>query len=473
MTFLNSLTELLSRIYVPSLMTSINNLITIIHNSIGNYIENLGCEECNRGLYDHVNRFDNHAIYFFKVMNKINDNNSSCFLDITDNFIIFKLIYESLDSGYRKNNMGRFFFDFFRYPLIYKDNGYIPMNYRSGVFIKKGYEINNEYLKKITSDKGLTIVDIIPKNEKEMNKINQKTLNKKWTIDENLFDSLPPDNCAVYIKSQSRFIIDWLYTFDDNLTKNDFYIGNGQKTIVNMMHQYNVRYENYITDDYTFVSMPFKDVDYSMLVIMPNKKAYTKNELIQLLSREDARFKNVIGEKCIHRYGREDKIIADDITIFYKYKKPIVYNYVSFPKFEFQSKWYFDNNNDYNDNDFDDNDGNRYKEYCEDQKFINYQYLEAFLNPSTKITNIIKGEKESENNMAFDNNIINEKEEEKINIESVSNIKCNTFGTKPLKNSMLRPSNNINNSYLNINKSFIYIILYKGFIISKMGVFVG
>ena len=462
-------------------MMSINNLITIINKSILEYIESFGCQECNRNyLYGRIINFDNHAIYFFKVMNKINNNNnnkdSSCFLDLSNNFIIFKLIYQSLDSKYRKRKMGRFFSEFFTYT------GYTPLNYRSGIFIKKGYEFNSKYLEKVTNDKRLTVIDIIPKDEKEMNKINEIiNRNKKWTIDENFFDSLPPDNCVVYIKSQSKFITDWLYAFDDNLTENDFYIGNEQKTIVTMMHQYNVRYENYITDDYTFVSMPFKDADYSMLVIMPNEKAYTKNELIQLLGRKDARFADRIGEKFIRREGKKDRLVADDIIIFYKYKKPIVYNYVSFPKFEFQSKWYFDhnnNNNDYNDNDFDDNDDNLFSKYCEYNRFKKYQYLEAFLNPSSKITNIIiKGKKESENemminNMAFDN-IINEKEEEKINIESVSNIKCNTFGTKPLKNSMLRPSNNINNSYLNINKSFIYMILYRHFIISKIGVFVG
>ena len=137
MTFLNSLTNLLSRIYVPSLKMSINNLITIILKLITKQLYSiteclhleclhLGCEDCKeKGLYYYVNGFGNHAMYFFKVMNKINNNNSSCFLDITNNLIIFKLIYESLDSDYRKNIMDRFFLDFFANPLIYKDNGYL------------------------------------------------------------------------------------------------------------------------------------------------------------------------------------------------------------------------------------------------------------------------------------------------------------------------------------------------------------
>ena len=359
--------------------------------------------------------FLNLYIFFNKVYDDNNNNNNS--LDLLCFLHIFKLIYNGV-AGKTKIKLD------FETDLKKIITGLPKSMYmRTAMFIRRGFKFNKKYWTKFAKSNLLTY---IPKGQSKINKINE-IINIKfpdWPNKEKdkFITHLLNDNTLLYIKNQSYFNGHWKQKFEPKYTKDGpFYIGDDKTVIIPMMT--GIETEKLLTyqrQNLLFVSMPYKEDGYSMLIIIPEKPC-NKKDLLDI---------------CINNLS------ADDITEFYngkgklvKYKKKIM------PKFEFKTTWILNNS---------DNAVNNYNDTIN-----NYApFMKIILGNDINLQNI------SEN---IDEN-------KSIHIESSSQISNDEKGTSVISETIMYASDS---SYhhppppppplpiLNIDKGFIWLIVKK------------
>ena len=369
------------------------------------------------------NYLNNEYLKLYNTFNKIcssSSSSSSNCLDITSIMNVFKLLYYGMDSENQK-----------RISKVKQMIDLTPksMYSKSGVFIRPGFKFNPEY-KNVFKDKHL-LLDVLPTRQKHITSINLK-INAKFTKDNIKQDFLTPGKtispeCMLFIKDQSLFKAKWQNQFDKDKTvpNTEFYIDNNDNFVyVDMMKKtepgkYFTYYHKQLNS--LFLSLPYANNSYKMLIIMPNN-VHTKSELLDML-------------KC--------KISAMDIINFY-YNNGSVKNYVSLdlPKFEFKSEWRLDSKSDIINN-IDDYES---------------EYLSHFVNPNMNLSNMCK----------------NMTKIEAIEFISSSNVVNNEEGTSVTTETDIFVYDgyipNLNPPLI-INKNFIFIILNKENIIMKIGVY--
>ena len=369
--------------------------------------------------------FFNHLI---NNNNNIIDNNdiksslfSSCIIDLYSFMNILKLIYKSLDKKGKKELDETIFEIIVNIPPI-------AMNYRCGIFIKEGYQYKDTYLKKLEK---IAILDFIPRTKEDIDRINKAICEifKNWTLpgvkffDDEEKELNNNDDYVVMIKDQSYFNEEWLYHKFDNYNNNndDFHIGYGLTISIPIIHLFDPSSDTMDIYQYkqlnsTFISLPYKNIKYSMLIIMPDKP-HTKQELIQFCN---------------------DKLKIDNIDEFYKKKTKVQYNFVNFPKnFEFKSNWQFKHD-------------------------IIESSLSSASNQNGPTINLSNISNDLSNDISF----------QLVNLKSGFNIKCDAVNIDDVNYNarFLAERPNI----LKINKCFVFMIIDNDYsIINKIGIFTG
>ena len=369
-----------------------------------------------------TNYFNERMLQLFNSINRINKDNeeNKCFLDVCSLMNVFDLIYKGVNDQYRKK------LDDSELDKIIKLTP-PSMSYRRGVFLRNGYHFKNNYKKEMEDT---TILDFVPYTQKEVDRINKAVCRKfkNWMLPDVKFFDKPLGDYVFYIKDQSYFIGDWVHPFEEDDTRDgNFYISNDEIiSIDTMRHPNGITIDEYQSKrlDSIIISLPYKDIDHFMLIIMPNRP-HTQKELIEFCN---------------------DKLRVDDIVEFYDNKKKKRYDYFTIPKFKLESKWRLNSNTINNDVDDDDDDDS-----C--------NYLKVILNKSINCGNISD---------KLDRYVYN-----MINLESVSKIECNEIGTSIFTKSSGYATDSVPQKKLEIDKSFVFMIMNNNFMISKIGLFTG
>ena len=311
----------------------------------------------------------------------------------------------------------------------------VAMYMRAGVFTRKIYPLN----KKFHYSYGRHIyLSNIPTDNSQMKYINDKIEKKfnSWPIENDPFlTRFFPEDCNLYIKTETLFNSYWQKPFDKCATKRDyFHIGDNKRILVPMMKNSGIErlltYHHYHDNDdklrnCLFASIPYENNIYKMLIIMPDR-ACGQKELLHICANE---------------------LTSDDITKFYTSLGTMkLYTDKILPKFEFETRWNISNNS------IDNSSNNCY-----------YPYINRLLNKDNNFGNI---------SLYFSNgiNFIELESTTKIiNYEKGTFIKSETEVYEPdyhySSSEMLPP--------LEINKGFIYIIVNKSNIICSMGIYTG
>lgn len=361
--------------------------------------------------------FNTDILNLFNFMNNNNnddesyDSNKSCILDISSMINIWKLIYNGLDEICKEklDNETKL-----KHILKLAPKS---TQYRLGLFIRNNYDFKQEYLTKFQDT---VVLDKIPLNSVELKRIN-KIIDgrfKDWDLSEKKFFTKPLMDFPLYIKDQSCFNVKWKFDFDNDSTlEKPFYIGNDKQKKINTMVCYYLQADKYISKklDTLFLSIPYEDDNHSLLIIMP-QTPHTKEQLMYF---------------CNH------KLSENDISEFINCKESTSM-IITFPKCQFESRWELSNRNEYEDM---------------DQKC---KFFTMLLNPSNTFGSI------SNNLKGFD----------EITIESTSNTIFNETGTTVVtESSALAVDGHL--PEINIDKNFVFMIMNKDFLISKIGMIIG
>ena len=366
----------------------------------------------------------------FNSMNNTsnNDNNKSFIFDVSSFTNAINLFYQGIANDYKvkhfdsKTNL--------KHILAIAPKS---MKCRkSGVFLRKGYEFTKDYELQFDTN---NVLDIVPTKNKDVERINKEVFEKfrnTWTLGDNVafFDDVL-DDIPLYIKDQSYFISDWKYQFKlEETSKEKFFssYSNGKYDYLDldMMHRDQCTLDTYDCEKLNclMVSLPYNECNnHSMLIIMPNEP-HSKKQLIQ--------------------FCNEKLTKTDVIAKFYDNKYSIVYDEIYFPKFNLETKWLL---------------SNRYTTFDSDKNDDNY-ILRQILNPKIPLTNI------SKDLIGFNY----------VDILSISNFINHEYGISVVgetDNTLVSDYAKDEPEILKINKSFIFMIMNKDCLISKIGMFVG
>ena len=363
-------------------------------------------------------QFNKDILKLFNCINNINKINDSRFLDISSILNVLTLAYKGIDKKSKKKIKSDI-----NLKELLKYNMPISINHRSGVFINNKYKFSQCYLKENNNN---NVLSSIPMNEADKENINKKISEKfpSWNNpnEKNFFKHHSFNDITLYIKDQSYFTGEWEYKFSENTIAHEFFTGEYDKITIPMMIGRNFDLYSYESEKLNsiFIQMNYKEIDYSMLVIMPHNP-HCKYKLIKF---------------C------KNNLTAEDIKEFDRNKKLVKYNEVKFPKFELKSEWDLNSNINFD----------KYCSYLKDffdNEKINYRNISHSLYDFEMVNFVFTS------TISFTNN----------NNNNNNNEESNFIFEKDFHNNQ--------NNKLIIDKSFIFIIMNKEFMISKIGIFVG
>ena len=380
--------------------------------------------------------FNNNVLKLFKFfIKKRHTDNISYVFDVNSFFNIISLLYRGAD-GKTKQKLDK--------NIIKHIINISPkISHKSGIFIKKGFEYKKNYLVNNNNNDNNIILDYIPQNDNEDDELNIRIFNKNedWF---KKFKYIYNKDIYLHIRDQSYFNKNWSEKFNYITGHQNFYIDNDNKLSISMMSSNGVSVHKYFCRKLNclFLSLPYSNNDYSMLILMPTH-VHNKYSLVNLLNR----------------------LSANDIEDFYyRNGKLTLCSELKLPKFEIESEWYLDNLNifsKYNE-----------EEEEEEEEEESFSYLDIIFDPRANFTNISP-------------NLLNTKS---IALSSISKIKINESGTYsdkqiPIINDNIvinieeeekeKAKTEIDYETTSIDKKFILMVIDKNTSINKIGLFYG
>lgn len=361
----------------------------------------------------------------YKFLNKVNnDGDKSNCLYMTSVFNAFNFIYEGT-KGESRRNLEKTHLK----ALI--EASPEPMQRRSAVFVRGGFNFNPSYARKF---KDRHLLDAIPTDERSVSKVNDKMWIKfpNWPDkSEKFIDRSLDGDLRVYVKDQSYFEGYWEDPFEKGLTEmKNFHIGKNKTIQVPTMYRKSVTgvltYHDEEKKCY-FISLSYLRKEYTMLIVMP-EEPLTKSQLVEF---------------CV------DKLSGEDITAFYNGKGRIThYRSIFMPKFEFETNWNLDS--------------------C---KLSNPELSDAVNAYCPYLKTIFDSESLNLKNM------VAEFQEGFAGIKMLSKTKItnNENGTfvKASTEIMYSDCAPFGDTVLKINRSFVHMIVKKNFHLCSIGTFVG
>ena len=358
----------------------------------------------------------------FITLNDIEyDNNNSCHMDICS-------ISKVLRLAYYGTNIER------KYDLWNKTNLIdliqlsATQDHRTGMFIRKDFEYNEDFKNKYENEEEVVFFNFIPRCKTETQKINRlMEYNFPRWLKHDQEDFLkiplsPRNNECLYIRDESYFNGIWDHSFDENKTRmGNFQCGGGKSINIPMMEGGSAMIQKYDckSTNSLIVILEYKKYKHAMFIIMPNEP-HTKSELIDFCKN------NLNGEKL---FDYQTKLLHKS------YKKRFM------PKFEIETEWYLNS-----------------------RKTPSPYFSILFKNNSIDFSTIC--------------NKIKDRRDEGIELTSVSRIKNTEYGTTMLIASEYEENDDDDDDIpqediLILNKSFIYMIMDDLNSIVNIGIFVG
>ncbi|MFD2703361.1 serpin family protein [Paenibacillus shunpengii] len=157
----------------------------------------------------------------------------------------------------------------------------------NSVWVDAGYTLKPAFLETAGTSYGAEILEAELSSEEAMNSINT------WVSErtEGLIDKMlsePLDSAVrAYLLNALYFKGTWLYTFDENLTKEGaFTTGDGTELNIPMMHDTNP-YGYKESEDWQAVRLPYRDSSMNMLVILPAEGKSLDDTMKQLIQQPE------------------------------------------------------------------------------------------------------------------------------------------------------------------------------------------
>ena len=382
---------------------------------------------------DYSNNINNIMNYNSDILELITDlieiddiGNESCLIDVCSILNVLRYLYYGIDENGKKALRAENFKNILKMSPKAQHS-------RSAVLLRRGeFSFNPDYCNDIISNKPL--LDFIPYNDDYRRVINQRMTSQfpnfsKVSDKEFLQKTIDP-HVFIYIKDESLFDCKWSSSndFDETLTtREDFYKGNNLIIDVEMMKNTDKEIECLQSNrfDAQIVRLHYAKDDkgdvYSKLIIMPNKPR-SKAELFYLIKH------------CLN--GNEINALINSL----KTRKDCSLKY---PKFKIRSEIEINGS------------------LLENPKVnVKQNFLKTFFNTNYKYTELSPR--------------FAQKNPHGGQLVSISNVTNNETGTKIFTETEFWASDGVVKKYeININKSFIYMIMDKYNKICSLGIFVG
>ena len=170
------------------------------------------------------------------------------------------------------------------------------INVANKIFVKKGIEIHPQYNEKMKKSfySEAEIVDFM-KNKESAKLINDWVESKTNNKIKNLVlpAALKADTTMLLVNAL-HFKANWTNSFGNWISKDDFWVNSAVKVSVDMMRQEEFfNYGDLVDLDATGIDLPYENSDFSMMILLPNKRDGLKaledklksNNFLELSSR--------------------------------------------------------------------------------------------------------------------------------------------------------------------------------------------